>query len=250
MSEFSSEQAAERLIGAPPGFIGHDAGGELTNAIRERPFSLILFDEIEKAHPHILDKFLQILDDGRLTDGRGETVYFTESVIVFTSNLGIYEEVHDPVTGLTSRVARVNSDMGYEQIAELVGAAVRDHFTLTIGRPELLNRIGDNIVVFDFIHIEIGREILQGMLKNITRLVEREMSVTLHTPEPILRILEGPCLSPEALQFGGRGIGARLETSFVDPLARALFSLSPPPGSKVEISALTQNELRWQVALQ
>src|SRR5262249_57514371 len=89
MSEFSAEHADQRLIGAPPGYIGYDTGGELTNAIRQKPFSVVLFDEIEKAHPRILDKFLQILDDGVLTSGRGERVYFSESLIIFTSNLAM-----------------------------------------------------------------------------------------------------------------------------------------------------------------
>src|SRR6478609_2881577 len=80
-----------RLIGAPPGYVGYDVGGELTNAIREKPFSVVLFDEIEKAHPRILDKFLQVLDDGVLTSGRGDRVYFSEAFIVFTSNLGTYK---------------------------------------------------------------------------------------------------------------------------------------------------------------
>ncbi len=92
MSEFSAEHADQRLIGAPPGYVGYDVGGELTNAIREKPFSVVLFDEIEKAHPRILDKFLQILDDGVLTSGRGDRVYFSEALIVFTSNLGIYRQ--------------------------------------------------------------------------------------------------------------------------------------------------------------
>ncbi len=90
MSEFSAEHADQRLIGAPPGYVGYDVGGELTNAIREKPFSVVLFDEIEKAHPRILDKFLQILDDGVLTSGRGERVYFSEALLIFTSNLGIF----------------------------------------------------------------------------------------------------------------------------------------------------------------
>ena len=92
MSEFAEEHTGARLLGAPPGYIGYDAGGELTNAVRDKPFSVVLFDEIEKAHPRILDKFLQILEDGRLTDGRGETAYFSEAILVFTSNLGIYVE--------------------------------------------------------------------------------------------------------------------------------------------------------------
>ncbi len=90
MSEFAAEHSDQRLLGAPPGYVGYDAGGELTNAIREKPFSVVLFDEIEKAHPRILDKFLQVLDDGVLTSGRGERVYFSEAFLVFTSNLGLY----------------------------------------------------------------------------------------------------------------------------------------------------------------
>ena len=91
MSEFSAEHADQRLIGAPPGYVGYDVGGELTNAMREKPFSVVLFDEIEKAHPRILDKFFQILDDGVLTSGRGDRVYFSEAFIIFTSNLGMYK---------------------------------------------------------------------------------------------------------------------------------------------------------------
>ena len=89
MSEFATEQAGERLTGAPPGYIGYDTGGELVNAVRERPFSVVLFDEIEKAHGRILDRLLQILDAGRLTDSRGSTVHFTECLIMLTSNLGV-----------------------------------------------------------------------------------------------------------------------------------------------------------------
>lgn len=88
MSEFNHEHSDQRLVGAPPGYVGYEEGGQLTNAIKEKPFSVLLFDEIEKAHGRILDKFLQILEDGRLTDGKGETVSFSESVIIFTSNIG------------------------------------------------------------------------------------------------------------------------------------------------------------------
>jgi hypothetical protein len=111
MSEFSAEHSDQRLIGAPPGYLGYDVGGELTNAIREKPFSLLLFDEIEKAHPRILDKFLQILDDGVLTSGRGDRVYFSEALIVFTSNLGIYRTEPDG-----SRVANVSSDDAFTDV--------------------------------------------------------------------------------------------------------------------------------------
>jgi ATP-dependent Clp protease ATP-binding subunit ClpB len=227
MSEFSAEHSADRLIGAPPGYVGHNAGGELTNAIRERPFSVVLFDEIEKAHERILDKFLQVLDDGRLTDGRGETVYFTESVIVFTSNLGIYREVHETTNGVaTSRrelaISR-ESHPSPEQRAEAIKQAIRDHFTLRLGRPELLNRIGDdNIVVFDFIDSDTAIRILDGMLGNVDARLQREHGIALHLTQNSMALLRKACTSDDAIAMGGRGIGAKLETTLINPIARLI----------------------------
>src|SRR5262249_17927171 len=165
MSEFSSEHAGDRLIGSPPGYVGFEAGGELTNAIRQDPFRVILFDEIEKAHPRILDKFLQILEDGRLTDGRGNTAFFSESVLVFTSNLGT-RHVQPPEPG--------NPGMPYEDLEAEVRRAVTEHFTTELNRPELLNRFGDNIVIFDFIDKEAADRIFDLQLANICRRVSDE----------------------------------------------------------------------------
>jgi hypothetical protein len=160
MSEFSAEHADQRLIGAPPGYIGYDTGGELTNAVRERPFSVLLFDEIEKAHPRILDKFLQVLDDGVLTSGRGERVYFSESLIIFTSNLGMSAVGEDG-----QRRVNTSSADTYEEMEAKVRAEIERHFKLEIGRPELLNRIGENIIVFDFIRTALAEEIFATILK-------------------------------------------------------------------------------------
>src|SRR4051794_39278696 len=145
MSEFSAEHADQRLIGAPPGYVGYDAGGELTNAIREKPFSVVLFDEVEKAHPLILDKFLQVLDDGVLTSGRGERVYFSEALIVFTSNLGIHR-----TDASGDKIANVTPEQPFEEVRRKVRAEIKTHFKMVLNRPELLNRIGENIIVFDF----------------------------------------------------------------------------------------------------
>lgn len=235
MSEFSAEHSADRLIGSPPGYVGHDAGGELTNAIRERPFSVVLFDEIEKAHERILDKFLQVLDEGRLTDGRGETVYFTEAVIVFTSNLGIYREVQDVSSGvaMTRRELAISRDT-HPSAAERAAAikqSIRDHFTLRLGRPELLNRIGDdNIVVFDFIAPETARRILDGMLVNVGLRLEREHGFALDLTDDSVARLDAACLSDEVLAMGGRGIGAKVETALINPVAR-LLTTTPPEAS-------------------
>ena len=232
MSEFASSHAAERLVGAPPGYVGFAQGGELTNAVRQRPFSLLLFDEIEKADHSLLDRFLQILDDGRLTDGRGETTYFTESVIVFTSNLGIYETLTHAATGVvTGRRLAVDPAAGYEKLSESVTQKVRDHFTSVVGRPELLNRIGDNIVVFDFIRREVALDILDLMVRNVARTYRREYGSILELTEAARTVLVSECLGETTLMMGGRGIGNLLETVLIDPLARWTFSQVDVPGS-------------------
>ena len=142
MSEFNHEHSDQRLIGAPPGYVGYEEGGQLTNAVKKRPFSVLLFDEIEKAHQKILDKFLQILEDGRLTDGKGDTVSFAETVIIFTSNIGAAD------VKLSDNSGNIQSDGLIRQ--EFI-TRVREHFTTELKRPELLNRIGDHIVPFNFI---------------------------------------------------------------------------------------------------
>lgn len=217
MSEFSAEQSEARLIGAPPGYIGYDAGGELVNSVRERPFSVLLFDEIEKAHSRILDKFLQILEDGRLTDGRGETVYFSEAVLIFTSNLGMF--VNDE-NG--NRVMNVDPERdNYSDVEEKVRRAIQDDFRYRLERPELLNRIGDNIVIFDFIREPVAELIFETMISNIIDRVKDTNGIELKLTDDAMSQLKHMCTSD--LSDGGRGIGNKLETSFINPLSRALF---------------------------
>jgi ATP-dependent Clp protease ATP-binding subunit ClpB len=218
MSEFAEEHTGARLLGAPPGYIGYDAGGELTNAVREKPFSVILFDEIEKAHPRILDKFLQILEDGRLTDGRGETAYFSEAVIVFTSNLGIYVE-----NERGQRVQNVQPGDKYEAVEARVRGAIADYFKFKLSRPEILNRIGDNIVVFNFIVPEVAVRILEGMLRNVINRVKEEHHIALGFSRDAQQSLVALCTRD--LSNGGRGIGNQVESCFINPLGRALFGM-------------------------
>jgi ATP-dependent Clp protease ATP-binding subunit ClpB len=213
MSEFAQEQSEARLIGSPPGYVNHDQGGELTNAVRAKPFSVLLFDEFEKAHPRIFDKFLQILSDGRLTDGSGDTVFFSEALIVFTSNLGVGTE------GTSEEDARNN----HGAFEASVLRNVREAFTDGLKRPELLGRIGDNIVVFDYITPDIAREIADGYVTNVLDRVAREEGVTLTLPDDIRsKVLER---SITDLSLGARGVGNFLETTFVNPLARAIFGI-------------------------
>lgn len=233
MSEFAEEHTGARLLGAPPGYIGFDAGGELTNAVREKPFSVVLFDEIEKAHPRILDKFLQILEDGRLTDGRGDTAYFSEAIIVFTSNLGIYVE-----DAQGQRVQNVKPGDSYEVVEARVRGAIGDYFKFRLSRPEILNRIGDNIVVFNFITPEVGEQIFDGMLRNVARRLLDELKLRLTLPADIRRDLLARCT--QDLSNGGRGIGNMLESVFINPLSRALFELPLQGGQTVAVTGIAE----------
>jgi ATP-dependent Clp protease ATP-binding subunit ClpB len=227
MSEFAAEHSEARLIGSPPGYVGHDAGGELTNAVRQRPFSLLLFDEIEKAHPRILDKFLQILEDGRLTDGSGATVHFTENLIVFTSNLGIYRGEG------AERVPIVAPGTPPTEMEGRVREAIHQEFTGRIGRPELLNRIGDNIIVFDFIDDEVARKLLDRYLENVARQVHKRTGIEIGFDQELRHQLAAAVATHEVLAFGGRAVGTVVESRVINPLARALIAIEAPAQVRV-----------------
>ncbi|MFB4300698.1 AAA family ATPase [Actinomadura sp. NTSP31] len=239
MSEFSGEGSGDRLIGSPPGYVGHEAGGELTNAVREDPFRVILFDEIEKAHPRILDKFLQILEDGRLTDGRGNTVHFSESILIFTSNLGMFVPGREPgmleaVPVLAGdRVRNITPGMSYFEVEQRIKDAVAAHFTEVLNRPELLNRFGDNIVVFDFISGDAAHKIFDLQFANICKRVADEHRLMLTVKDDALLTLREWCTAE--LDKGGRGIGMALESHFVNPLARALFDRELIPDERITV---------------
>lgn len=214
MSEFNHEHSDQRLVGAPPGYVGYEEGGQLTNAVKKKPFSVLLFDEIEKAHVRILDKFLQILEDGRLTDGKGETVNFSETVIIFTSNIGASEvELQD------------DKDSVRQQFME----KVREHFVSVAKRPELLNRIGDNIVPFNFITdddflVSIARAKLQPLRE---RLKEKYRITDLSFDDEEKALL---ALSRGVdRQMGGRGVLNEIVKQIIDPLADFLFEEEEDP---------------------
>lgn len=242
MSEFSAEHSDQRLIGAPPGYVGYDVGGELTNAIRQRPFSVVLFDEIEKAHPRILDKFLQVLDDGVLTSGRGERVYFSEAFLIFTSNLGIYR-----LDAAGERVPNVLAAEAFEDVQTKVRSEISRHFKLTLGRPEILNRIGENIIVFDFIRDPVAREIFSAMLKGFLDRVRETQGFSVKVAPEAEEALRQICLAD--LSNGGRGIRNQLEAHFVNPLARVLFEAVPAAGAVLEVTGVERaavTQLAWR----
>nr|MCR5023835.1 AAA family ATPase [Lachnospiraceae bacterium] len=216
MSEYSQPQSDQKLLGAPPGYVGYEAGGQLTNAVRENPFSILLFDEIEKAHGSIFDKFLQILEDGRMTDGQGKTVYFSETIIVFTSNLGIYT-----TDEYGQKHQNVSSGEPYEVIEKKVRSAIEDYFKLTLGRPEILNRIGENILVFDFIRPEVAESILRSQVDKICGNLKTEKNITLNIEDTAFNTLKERAFTN--LDNGGRGIGNVVEEVLINPLSRYLF---------------------------
>ena len=243
MSEYNHEHSDQRLIGAPPGYVGYERGGQLTNAVKEKPFSIILFDEIEKAHGKILDKFLQIFEDGRLTDGKGETVSFSESIIIFTSNIGTTTE--------TSEIQQNKKkiDMNYNELRNYFIEKVNTHFSAPdseggLGRPELLNRIGDNIVVFNYIKNEdIMLEITKAKLKPLYVFIKEKykMEISFKDEENSLKSL----IKKANKEYGGRGILNVIEPKIIDPLADFIFENSENfyPGRKIFISQIANKAL-------
>lgn len=230
MSEYGQSHSDQKLLGAPPGYVGYEAGGQLTNAVKKNPFCILLFDEIEKAHPSIFDKFLQILEDGRLTDGQGHTVYFSETIIIFTSNLGMY--VKD---ALGQRHQNVSYDMPYDEVTRRLRKAIGDYFKLELGRPEILNRIGENIVIFDFIRQEAGQAILRAQVDKLIRRLKEQKNLTLVIPDTSYQQLSDAALAD--LTNGGRGIGNQVEALLINPLSRYLFDSGIIENATVTVDA-------------
>lgn len=230
MSEYQQSQSDQKLMGAPPGYVGYESGGQLTNAVKEKPFSIILFDEIEKAHPSVFDKFLQILEDGRMTDGKGETVYFSETIIIFTSNLGVYN------TDETGRKTQsIFLDMTYEEMRERLIKSIKDYFKLQLGRPEILNRIGDNFVVFDFIREDTAKEIANAQINKIFAKIFEQKGIQVVLSDEARDYIYKKSFGN--LENGGRGIGNVIEKNLINPLSRVIFD------ENIEGGTLTVNSI-------
>ena len=225
--ELRQEHAVARLIGAPPGYVGYDRGGELTEGIRAKPNSVVLFDEIEKAHPRLLDTLLGVLDDGRLTSGQGETAYFGQAVLIFTSNLGMYEEVKEFNGKLMHRVPRFDYKTSFDVIEQGVREAIREEFVSGLGRPELLGRFGgaDSIVVFDYLR-DLNK-VCRKFVANIGAYCKRVHGVELTVDDVVIeRVVLATQSRPDALVLGGRGLKPELDRVLTNPLSDRLFEES------------------------
>jgi ATP-dependent Clp protease ATP-binding subunit ClpB len=213
MSEYMEKHAVARMIGAPPGYVGYEEGGQLTEAVRRRPYSVILFDEIEKAHPDVFNALLQILDDGRLTDSKGRTVDFKNTVLIMTSNLGSRE------------IQSVSDDE--RQVREAVTQVLREHF-----KPEFLNRI-DDIVIFHRLSREQISQIIDVQLERLRQMLhERNISIVLDDSAKELLAREG--YDPS---FGARPLKRAIQTLIQNPLAMKLLRSEILPGEMVTVSA-------------
>jgi ATP-dependent Clp protease ATP-binding subunit ClpB len=223
MSEFMERHSVARLIGAPPGYVGYEEGGYLTEAVRRRPYSLILLDEIEKAHPDVFNILLQVLDDGRLTDGQGRTVDFRNTVIVMTSNLGSHQiqDVFD------NSATGGDSPEAYTQMKAAVMGVVQAHF-----RPEFINRL-DDIVVFhplDKAQIgEIAKIQLHGLEK---RLAERGLRIELSAQA--LALLGDAGFDPV---YGARPLKRAIQSQLENPLATRILSGAFVSGDVIHVDA-------------
>jgi ATP-dependent Clp protease ATP-binding subunit ClpB len=217
MSEYMERHAVARLIGAPPGYVGYDEGGQLTEAVRRRPYSVILFDEIEKAHPDVFNILLQILDDGRLTDSRGRTVDFKNTVIIMTSNIGA---TYLQAEGVATQEA-------FEEATQHVMEALRQHF-----RPEFLNRV-DDIVVFKPLGEEQLTRIVELRLDDLRRLLaDRKVTIELTPAAKELLFLEGYDRA-----YGARPLKRAIQRLIQDPLALKILEGEVLHGDHVVVDA-------------
>ncbi len=213
MSEYMEKHAVARMIGAPPGYIGYEEGGQLTEAVRRRPYSVILFDEIEKAHPDVFNVLLQILDDGRLTDSKGRTVDFKNTVLIMTSNLGSRE------------IQEAEGDE--KQIREGVLQELRLHF-----KPEFLNRVDDIVIFHQLTREQIG-EIIEVQLERL-RLTLKERDITLVLEDSAKRLLAREGYDP---MYGARPLKRAIQTMIQNPLASKLLRGEMQPGQTIRVSA-------------
>ena len=211
MSEYMEKHSVSRLIGAPPGYVGYDEGGQLTEAVRRRPYSVLLLDEIEKAHPDVFNVLLQLLDDGRLTDNQGRTVDFRNTVVIMTSNLGSEAFGEGGNDGASAE--------------DLVRAVLRHHF-----RPEFLNRIDDIVVFHPLTTAHIRRIVDVQMARVAKRLADRELTLEL-TPEA------GDLLAEQGYDpvYGARPLKRAIQRFLLDPLAREILTGAIPDGATVRI---------------
>ena len=223
MSEYMERHSTARLIGSPPGYIGHEEGGQLTETIRHRPYSLILFDEIEKAHPEVFNILLQVLDNGRLTDSKGKVVNFKNSIIILTSNVG--SELGKEMSRIGFSASNEEIEEREESYRERVNESLKEEF-----RPEFLNRL-DDIIIFKSLTKKDLIQIVDIQLEAVReRLEEKGIKMTVNTAAKQYLIEKG--FDPE---FGARPLRRLIQKVVLDKLADSIIRGEIKDGGKIKI---------------
>jgi ATP-dependent Clp protease ATP-binding subunit ClpC len=224
MSEYMEKHSVSKMIGSPPGYVGYDEGGGLTELVRHRPYSVILFDEIEKAHPEVFNILLQVLDNGRLTDAKGRVVNFKNAVIIMTSNIGA--EHIDRMSGLGFESGRsVTADTRYEQVKEKVMGSLKEYF-----RPEFLNRL-DEIVLFNILSPEAIVDIVKMQIEIVAKRLE-EKHITLSLSQEALKHLAKEGYNP---QYGARPLKRLIQNKIMTSIANMMVSRGVMEGGSVKV---------------
>jgi ATP-dependent Clp protease ATP-binding subunit ClpC len=232
MSEYMEKHSVSKIIGSPPGYVGFEEGGQLSEKVRRNPYSVVLFDEIEKAHPDVFNILLQVLDDGRITDAQGRTVDFKNTIIIMTSNAGASRIMEPKRLGFG---AVENEKADYETMKSNVMEELKHMF-----KPEFLNRI-DDIIVFHALNKENISKIIDIMLKEISGRVYEQMNITISVTASAKKYLVD---SGYDKKYGARPLRRALVTKVEDPLAEEILSGKIKAGDKVKIS-YTGKELKF-----
>jgi len=230
MSEYMEKHAVSRLVGSPPGYIGYDEGGQLTEAVRRKPYSVLLLDEIEKAHPDVFNILLQILEDGRLTDAQGRTVDFRHCIVIMTSNIGASEIARNTPLGFA--VSDDETGITYDDMKNRIMGELKKVF-----RPEFLNRI-DEVIVFHKLSKEEIKEIVELLLRRIREsMAERELQLELTDEAKDLLVDKGwdPAM-------GARPLRRAIQRYIEDPLADFVLRSQVPSGSTVLVDPADPND--------
>lgn len=228
MSEYMEKHAVSRMIGSPPGYVGHDEGGQLTEKVRRTPYSVVLFDEIEKAHPDVFNILLQILDDGRLTDSKGRTVDFKNTIIIMTSNVGASTIRREKVMGFSTAKGEDAAKNEYEKMKENIMGELKNRF-----RPEFLNRI-DDIVVFHSLSKEDIGKIVKLMTKEVVNRL-KEMNINLDISNEAVDLISKEGTD---LEYGARPLKRAIQKQLEDELSEAILKGDVKKGSDVLASVI------------
>ena len=227
MSEFIESHSVAKLIGSPPGYVGYDEGGQLTEKVRRKPYSVILFDEMEKAHPDVMNMLLQILEDGRLTDSQGRTVNFKNTIIIMTSNVGAKLITDKNKLGFANDKSAENEKQEYENIKKEVLAELKKQF-----RPEFINRI-DDIIVFHKLNNEDINKIMEIMLKQVQKRLElQNYKVEIDDSAKELIAKKGVDNN-----YGARPLRRSIQNMLEDKIAEAILDGIIKPGKKAIATA-------------